>query len=361
MASHSAELTLVKRFYLLSQRYDTRPDIARQSTMPTLTRFLHSNDRGIRKIALEAVQLLAEHPENIEYLGRDASLVKGIFHIYQEAQYDDPQLHECASLTLDALAPAFTQEDPRKAEVSRRAEESGVVTSRASSRFTETSAPLDDTDTVTVGDREPSAVTNCYVRSTSPSVVKPSEWAGEEGALPHAVTLRVPALKTQPEVVQTIERVIRSAKGVIGFTMTPAKRRVTVTLCGGKCFIEALQSALFEAGFSSVVELDVQLVNHAPTSADTAAFYPSYMESSFARKGLPNAVSYALVVRTVKYYWEQLNLFTRQLYGSFLAYSNPRNNNLVSRVERSNEVLRGNPGSAVLAGERLGRALALWW
>lgn len=388
MATLNNELALVRRFYLLSQKYDSRPSIARRNTLPTLTRFLGSKDREIRKLSLEAIHLLAEHPENVNILGGDEKLIAAVVDIYKEAQYDDPEMCELSSETLDCLSSTFVNGDPRKEEVLRRASETGLVEPRSSLQRSTSNSPSQSpapsgrptarpsefdatvsttTTAVAAGHHEGSRSTDegdaemeesAYLRSarqrqgggggpTGPESPLSAQTRAVRSAAsgvtrcPRVVVLSVPALNARSDT-RELEEILQTTRGVISYTITLSLHQIKVYMSVGP---QQLQEALHAAGFSSLVISDekMQSRGHAAGGADDEGkAKKSFYDTENQRPG----------------YLQSVRNFASSLYSSVIIYSSPENNTLAARVakQREADAAARNPRA-----ERLAKAFAQWW
>lgn len=103
MATVDVELNLVRRFHALCEPYDARPSITRRNTLPTLIRFLDSNDREIRRLSLQSIYLLVQHPSCVGVLARNDKLRESLDSLLHDARYDDPELCDVATRTLHCV------------------------------------------------------------------------------------------------------------------------------------------------------------------------------------------------------------------------------------------------------------------
>nr|CCC94027.1 conserved hypothetical protein [Trypanosoma congolense IL3000] len=229
MASLNTELALAKRFHMLSKNYNNRPVIARRNTLPTLIRFLRSNDRETRHYSLSALLLLAQHEENVELLSLERSLVQGVYDVYKDADYDDPQLHEIADQILNCLAPVLQSRDPRKAE------QGGAACAGSSSGVIET-------DSLNGSFTSARRVRACRVlRGVGTDAI-------------HTVLIDIPALDPNSgDNVETIEDILQTTRGVLSYSIFVENRQVRLFMT---CETSFLQQVLLEAGFESVVVRD---------------------------------------------------------------------------------------------------------
>ncbi|KAL7707682.1 hypothetical protein N2W54_007584 [Lotmaria passim] len=375
MATINTELSLVRRFHALLQNYEARTAVARRNTLPTLTRFLHSKDREIRKLSLEAVYMLAEHPENLELLGNDRDLVDGVVDIYDAAQYDDPELCELSSNTLDLLAPTFVDGDPREQVVARRAEqETGASpfgaarTQVESHRRTGSSNDLRDLsnavggyDTIVaampggvdiVGDADQLSImsngtgmetASCSSRQTrrmTGEAVRPSEVIRGVGKdCPLSIVLEIPALDAMTDISE-IEEILQTTRGVISYTVTASAHQVRVFL---SAFAQApLQNLLAEAGYENVLASAERML---------------YQASDVGNQSLSNSFFFDEGVKRPTYVQSAKN-FASSLFRSVMVYRDPQNNSLAARVRQQRSAQEeGNSTTA----DRLAQAFARWW
>ncbi|KPI90587.1 hypothetical protein ABL78_0347 [Leptomonas seymouri] len=374
MATINTELSLVRRFHTFLQNYDARPAVARRNTLPTLSRFLRSKDREIRKLSLEAVYLLAEHPENIELLGNNRELVEGVVEIYDAAQYDDPELCEQSSNTLDLLAPTFTDGDPREKVVARRAEhEAGAGplgttrTQAATPQRTGSSNDLRDFsnavseyDTIVAdmhggeGFRDAdqmSVVSNgtgyetmsCssrQARRVAGEQMPPSEVIRGVGKdCPLSIVLELPALDAMTDI-SDIEEILQTTRGVISYTVTASAHQIRVFL---SAFAQApLQNLLAEAGYENIL---------------ASAERMRYQASDGGNQSLNNSFFFDEGARRPTYVQTAKN-FASSLFRSVMVYRDPQNNSLAARI-RQQRTVQEEGGSTT--ADRLAQAFARWW
>ncbi|CAD2213158.1 hypothetical protein AGDE_00102 [Angomonas deanei] len=326
MATLDSELALVKRFCAVSEKYDTRPSIARRNTMPTLVRFLDSKEREIRKYSLEAVYLLAQHPDNVFYIGDNEELVKGVVKIYQDAQYDDPELCEKANLVLDVLSPTFENGDPRKTDgrLSPSAQENSVDSSPRKTVLVDTSVG-EDLDDLNAND------VSCGTADSD----RRSTQGGSVSAL-----LEIPALNPRTNI-KDVELVFQRTQGVLSYTVYSAQKQVKVFL-NAQAQLPSLQQNLTTAGYINLV-LKVERL-FRPEGRGTAAPARSYYDTE------QSAPTYLTTAKS----------FASNLYGALIAYTNPENNTLAARVQRRRQLeAQGEQTNSVT--ERAARAFAKWW
>lgn len=375
MASINTELSLVRRFHALLQNYDARPAVARRNTLPTLSRFLRSKDRQIRKMSLEAVHLLAEHPENLELLGNNRELVKGVVEIYDAAQYDDPELCELASKTLELLAPTFHDGDPRAEVVARRAQQEagasvgGISASRAtpvlphagsSSELRDLSNAIGEYDTI-VGDGHGEtgfdfdqvsvisggtgfdmASTSSYRtrRTTDPALRRPSDVLRSVGKdCPLSIVLEIPALDVMTDTSH-IEEILQTTRGVLSYTITASAHQIRVFL---SAFAQApLQNALHEAGYENILASAERMRHHGGDTGNQS-FNGSFFYDDESKR--PS-------------YVQSAKNFASNLFRSVMVYRDPQSNSLAARV-RQQQAAQEEGGSTT--ADRLAQAFSRWW
>ncbi|KPA81665.1 hypothetical protein ABB37_03978 [Leptomonas pyrrhocoris] len=378
MATLNTELSLVRRFHALLQNYDARPAVAQRNTLPTLSRFLRSKDREIRKLSLEAVYLLAEHPENLELLGSDRELVDGVVEIYDAAQYDDPELCELSSNTLDLLASTFADGDPREKVVARRAEQETGAGPMGTSRLqavahprTGTSSDLKDLsnavgeyDTIVgmtpgggrageipVDADQLSIVSNgtgfetasCSSRPTrrvAEEQVRPSEVIRGVGKdCPLSIVLEIPALDAMTDISE-IEEILQTTRGVISYTVTASAHQVRVFL---SAFAQApLQNLLAEAGYENIL---------------ASAERMRYQAGDGGNQSLNNSFFFDEGAKRPTYVQTAKN-FASSLFRSVMVYRDPQNNSLAARIQQQRKA-QEETGSTT--ADRLAQAFARWW
>jgi hypothetical protein len=377
MATINTELSLVRRFHALLQNYDARPAVARRNTLPTLARFLRSKDREIRKLSLEAVYLLAEHPENLELLGNDRVLLDGVVDIYDAAQYDDPELCELSSSTLDILAPTFTEGDPREKVVARRAEQEAgagphvTPSTQAESQQQQRTgssndlkelsnavgeyetvvalmpggadAPTDADQLSTVSNGTGFETASCSSRQTrrvAGEQPRPSEVIRGVGKdCPLSIVLEIPALDAMTDI-SLIEEILQTTRGVISYTVTASAHQIRVFL---SAFAQApLQNALAEAGFENIL---------------ASAERMRYQAGDGGNQSLNNSFFFDEGSRRPTYVQTAKN-FATSLFRSVMVYRDPQNNSLAARI-RQQRSAQEEGGSTT--ADRLAQAFARWW
>lgn len=327
MSSANTELALVQRFHSLSQKYDTRPAIARRNTLPTLSRFLTSKEREIRKLALDAVHMLSQHPENVELLATEQPITEGVFSIYREAQYDDPELHELSSRTLDCLCVAMPDGDPRRAEVLRRAAEEGLLgagtdsMSRASSlEYQRNSRGGLDSD----GDSD-----------DGPEARQGPDASANQSS--HVVTFDLPALNPRIDT-SDLEEILQKTKGVLSYTIAASVHQIRVFMASRA--IKPLQEALNAGGYINIVVSDDRIarqnsvgsVHRSYYDDDAAAKRPTYLQSARS--------------------------FASSLFNAVALYTGQEGNTLASRVQRQREI---DQSQSSQTADRVAKAFANWW
>lgn len=378
MATINTELSLVRRFHALLQNYDARPAVARRNTLPTLSRFLRSKEREIRKLSLEAVYLLAEHPENLELLGNEHELIDGVVEIYDAAQYDDPELCELSSNTLDLLAPTFADGDPREKVVARRAEQDaggyliGMVRTQpetpkrtgSSNDLKELSNAMGDYETIVSvmpgdapGDADQlSIVSNgtgfetasCSSRQTrrvgpeqqQQQQQRPSEVIRGVGKdCPLSIVLEIPALDAMTDL-SDIEEILQTTRGVISYTVTASAHQIRVFL---SAFAQApLQNLLAEAGYENIL---------------ASAERMRYQGGDGGNQSLNNSFFFDEGSRRPTYVQSAKN-FASNLFRSVMVYRDPQNNSLAARIQQQRSA-QGDGGST--KADRLAQAFSRWW
>ncbi|CCW69972.1 unnamed protein product [Phytomonas sp. Hart1] len=329
MASKNAELSLIKRFHMLSQDYDARPAIARCNTLPVVSRFLSNNDREVRKLCLEAVYLLSQHPDNVDLLGSELSLVNGIFHIYSEAQYNDPELYELSNLTLDTLGPGLRDGDPRHTEALRHAAEDRSVSPVENTCEPNSSSLRNSTD-----DMESSLGARCGLHETATAPPTHSRvWA------PHMVTMEVPALHTHTDT-SDLEEILQRTKGIISYTITSSAHQLRVFLF--REALQPLQDALNDAGYVNLVLSNERIANQEDLGNNHHNTNKSYYDEEEKRPS----------------YLEGVKSFASNLCKAVTLYTGNNSNTLAARVQRQREV-GDQKGSRV--ADRLVRNIANWF
>ncbi|EKF32643.1 hypothetical protein MOQ_003498 [Trypanosoma cruzi marinkellei] len=319
MASLNTELALVKRFHMLSKNYDNRPVVARRSTLPALVRFLGSKDRETRQYSLDALYLLAQHPENVELLAEERALVQEVFKVHKDAQYDDPELYELANQLLDLLEPALQGRDPRREEAPN---------------------PKDTGSSGRNGRMDDDAVdenSSIKRRSRAARVLR-----GVGLDVIHTVDLDIPALDPRNgDDLSLVEDIFQSTRGVLSFSIFLEQRRARLFIT---CEAEALQQVLSDAGFESIVVRDDVVNqeifgddggshlsnNRSYYSGETPSKRPSYLES------LTNTIYETALV---------------------LAGGGSKDDTLSGRVRRQQD--REQRGSS--AWDRAKKSLSKWW
>ncbi|KAG5465143.1 hypothetical protein LSCM4_00595 [Leishmania orientalis] len=373
MATINTELSLVRRFHALLQNYESRPAVARRNTLPTLSRFLRSKDRQIRKLSLEAVHLLAEHPENLQLLGNDSDLVDGVVEIYDGAQYDDPELCDLSNITLDLLAPAFRCGDPREKLAARRAMQDSGVASVGAVPLNATPPPqpgsspeprelpnaIGEYDTV-IGDGHAEAVgdidqvsivsggTGFEVASSSSHLTRrmaepaprPAEVIRGVGKdCPLSIVLEIPALHAMTDTSH-IEEILQTTRGVISYTITASAHQIRVFL---SAFAQApLQNLLTEAGYENIL---------------TNAERMHYQGSDVGNQSLNGSFFYDKY-STRPSYVQSAKKFASNLLNSVMVYRDPKNNSLAARV-RQQRAAQEEGGSTT--ADRIAQAFSRWW
>lgn len=334
MASTNVELALVQRFRSLSENYEARPAIARRNTLPALSRFLASKEREIRKLSLEAVYMLSQHPENVELLANEQAITDGIFGIYKEAQYDDPELHELSSNTLDLLCVAMPEADPRRAEVLRRAAERSLLSAdsrRSASCGSSSSYRRSMENDSEEGERENSPQT-----SMEPSAA--SSGVGNQSM--HMVTLEIPALNPRTSTAD-LDAILEATKGVLSYTVSPSAHQVRILMVGRA--LAPLQDALNTAGYVTLVVSDDRSTRQNSVGSVQRSYYDDDDDGTNRRRP-----SYLQSART----------FASSLYNAVIVYSGAQGNSLAARVQRQQE-LEKNQGSKV--ADRIAKSFANWW
>lgn len=267
MASLNSEIALVKRVYVLCNNYENRPLVARHNTLPALTRFLGSNNRETRRYCLLALHLLAQHPENVELISWNTALVKNMFKVYKDTEYDDPELHDLVNKIFDFLAPALLNRDPRKPLDSR-------------------GAAVGSSDVNGNGER------NVDVDSPTPRRAPTSRVLRGVGSdAMHTVILEIPALNPhQGDDIVAIEDIFHTTRGVISYSIFMETKRVRLFMTSQTTL---LQEILLDSGFESVVIQDEMMNqdvftdnwdcrssnNRSCYDDDTPSRRPSYLES----------------------------------------------------------------------------------
>lgn len=324
MASLSSELALVQRYLEFSRRYETRPVIARRNTLPSFSRFLTSKDREIRKHIVEAVYLLAQHPENVVLLAEDQPIIDGVFHNYREGQYDDPELHELSSQVLDLLSPAIPNGDPRRLEVLRRAAEDGALaqaTGRSSTasaaRLSEAREGFDDSEQ------------SCSQRGSVVGRAMRNESS-------HVVTFDIPALNARTDTSE-IEALLHSTRGVVSYTFAAQMHQLRVFMSSAA--LKPFQASLTDAGYANLIVCD-ERVKTNEYGADT------------------NRCSYYDEENERPTYLQSAKNFASSLFSSVIVYSRNQESSLAARVQRQKEM---EEKATNRTADRLAKALAQWW
>ncbi|CCW63320.1 unnamed protein product [Phytomonas sp. EM1] len=325
MASKNAELSLIKRFHMLSQDYDARPAIARRNTLPVLSRFLSSNEREAQKMCLEAIYLLAQHPDNVDLLGSEVGLVNGIFHIYSEAQYNDPELYELSNLTLDTLGPGLRDGDPRRTEVLRHAAEDRSVSPVEDSREPDYSSLRNS-----AGEAESSLETGPGLNDVATTT---------RARTTHMVTLEVPALYVHTDT-SDIEAILQKTKGIISYTITSSAHQLRVFM--SREALDPLQDGLNDAGYVNLVLSDERIGRQEDIGNNYCHTNKSYYDEEEKRPS----------------YLEGAKFFASNLYKAVTLYTGKNSNTLAARVQRQREV-GDQKGSRV--ADRFVRNIASWF
>ncbi|KEG11744.1 hypothetical protein DQ04_02321080 [Trypanosoma grayi] len=230
MTSLNTELALVKRLHMLSKNYDNRPVIARRNTLPTLVRFLGSNDRETRQYSLAALHMLAQHPENVELLSGDRALVKEVHRVYKDAECDDPELHELANQILNCLEPVLQNNDPRKEEA--RSANMGSSSSN--------------------GNLDSSAAEDGFSLTRRARAARVLRGVGSDAI--HTVVLDIPALDPRNvDDLATIEDIFQTTRGVLSYSVFVENKQARLFLT---CETQAVQQVLSDSGFESIVVRD---------------------------------------------------------------------------------------------------------
>ncbi|ORC90324.1 uncharacterized protein TM35_000081220 [Trypanosoma theileri] len=341
MASLNTELALVKRFHMLSKNYDNRPVIARRNTLPSLVRFVGSKDRETRQYALAALHLLAQHPENVELLAEQNGLVKEVFKVYKDTEYDDPELHDLSNELLNCLEPVLLGRDPRKETTS-----TAVVGSSGSgggggggdgSSLNESTM----NDSFTMARRARAAR---VLRGVGSDVI-------------HTVILDIPALDPQSgDDLATIEDIFQTTRGVVSYSVFLENRQARLFIT---CDTRAVQQVLSDAGFESIVVRD-EVVGQDVFGGDTSSLNANNNNSNNN-----NTRSYydSGPQKRQPTYFESL---TNSIYQTALVLrggggggvgSNSGNDTLSARVQQQRA--REQQGNSTLS--QVTKVLAKWW
>ncbi|AIO02702.1 hypothetical protein LPMP_355710 [Leishmania panamensis] len=364
MATINTELSLVRRLHALLQRYESRPAVARRNTLPTLSRFLRSTDRQIRKISLEAVYLLAEHHENLELLGNDQDLVDAVVEIYDGAQYDDPELCDLSSQTLDLLTPTLPDGDPRRKVAARRPDQDAGATSigavpllttpprhaGSSSELQDSSNAVGEYDMI-VGDVEQVSVisggtgfemasssSHLTRRLTDPAPGPPEVIHGVGKDCPLSIVLEIPALDAMTDT-SYIEEILQTARGVMSYTITASAHQIRVFL---SAFAQApLQNMLTEAGYENIL-ISAEQMCYQGSDAGNQSLSGSFFFDKYSKR--PS-------------YVQSAKSFASNLFNSIMVYSDPNNNSLAARVRQQ----RAAQQSGSTTTDRIAQAFSRWW
>ncbi|KAG5490713.1 hypothetical protein JKF63_00835 [Porcisia hertigi] len=373
MATINTELSMVQRFHALLENYDLRPLVARRNSLPTLSRFLSSQVRQIRKLSLEAVHLLAEHHENIELLGNNHEIVKGVVEIYNETRYDDPELFDLSNKTLDLLAPAFHNGDPREQLAAHCGEQDAEVVpagaiplnapapshagnssklQKSSEATREHDTVVDDSHAEVAGDSNPTStisgeagldMTGCssyWPQGIVDPAPQPSGLVHSVNKdCPLSIVLEIPALDAMTDTSH-IDEILQTTRGVISYTMTPGAHQIRVFL---SAFAQApLQNTLAEAGYENIL---------------ISAERMHYQSSELGNQSLNGSFFFDNSSTRPSYVHSAKN-FASKLFKSVMVYSDPKTNSLAERIRQKQAVEEG--GSSTTA-DRLARAFSRWW
>ncbi|RNF26886.1 uncharacterized protein Tco025E_00849 [Trypanosoma conorhini] len=320
MASLNTELALVKRFHALSKNYENRPVVARRSTLPALVRFLGSKDRETRKYSLAALQLLAEHPENVELLTEERALVKEVFRVHKDAEYDDPELFDLTNKVLDLLEPALVGRDPRQQEAP---EARDVGCSGGNGRMEDTKA------------NDGSFLAR---RSRAARVLR-----GVGSDAIHTVLLDIPALDPRNgDDLATIEDIFQSTRGVLSYSIFLEQRQAQLFMT---CETRALRQSLLDSGFEFIVVQD-DVVNQGIFGGDEGGGHVGNNRGYYGGEAPPRRPSY-------------LESLTNTLYETALVLrgGGGRDDSLSGRVRRQQD--REQRGTSMLG--QVASALSKWW
>ncbi|KAH9577940.1 hypothetical protein LSM04_000232 [Trypanosoma melophagium] len=330
MASLNTELALVKRFHMLSKNYDNRPVIARRNTLPSLVRFVGSKDRETRQYALAALHLLAQHPENVEFLGEHNALVKEVFKVYKDTEYDDPELHELSNELLNCLEPVLLGRDPRKENITTAM----VGSSGSGDDFDESRM----NDSFTMARRARAAR---VLRGVGSDVI-------------HTVILDIPALDPHSrDGLATIEDIFQTTRGVVSYSVFLENRQARLFIT---CDTRAVQQVLSDAGFESIVVRD-EVISQDVFGGDNGA------RNSNNTNSMNNTRSYydGGPQKRQPTYFESL---TNSIYQTALVLrggggvgSNSGEDTLSARVQQQRA--REQQGNSTLS--QVTKVLAKWW
>ncbi|MDP2058878.1 MAG: hypothetical protein Q8J97_03995, partial [Flavobacteriaceae bacterium] len=96
----------------LSQDRATQPVVARRNTMPTLMKFVQHHNSEVQLIAAQTIELLSSHPDNPEFMCREAGFLALMYNMFKETEIDNPELHDVFARIFDNLRPVLMKNAP---------------------------------------------------------------------------------------------------------------------------------------------------------------------------------------------------------------------------------------------------------
>lgn len=238
-AGGNSALVLAQRFLTLSQEYNNRPVVVRRGTLPSLMKLLANRSWEVRHTAAKTLELLAEHPQNPEFMCREKGLVQSLYDAFQESDISDPELHATLARVFDHLKQALGG-DAAGSQDDERMDDGGLATGESIR---------------TVKNR--------------PTRVK------QGATTSRRVVLSVAGL-SQPEVASGIEDLLQTTRGIVSYTVDPGSALVSLFTSLSTDTILTVLNGHTTVDCRVVSEEEFAAVAPPPSSSRGGVAMPSY-------------------------------------------------------------------------------------
>jgi len=239
----SPELTLAKRFRTLANDMANRPVVARRGTLPSLLKFLQHHEWEVRHEAAHTILLLAQHPDNPEFLCREPAFIKTVYEAYKAAEMEDPELHGIFQKIFNELRHVLAQSE-------------------------ETTHVLDEENE------------NAVDHMASARVAKNRGTRVRQGAaLSRSLVIKIENLSAATH--DELEHLLQTIRGIISYTVDAPLKTVRMFV---STQTSVLVMVLSDGGFEVSVVSDEVVQRSTPDTMSESGYAPSYRSMAGATK-----------------------------------------------------------------------------
>mmetsp|Transcript_34493 Transcript_34493/g.40335 ORF Transcript_34493/g.40335 Transcript_34493/m.40335 type:complete len:323 (-) Transcript_34493:75-1043(-) len=272
----SPELNLAKRYLSLVQDFKNRPVVARRNTIPSLLKLLKSTDVDVRLVAAETIALLAEHPDNPQFLCKEKEFLRTVYEAYHDSEVDE-LFHSLLSRVFDALRVCLDENESEQARTDEHIDPA-VVESRPEPTSSN-APPVDGAESARIAKGRTTRILKSVGRCRTLTL---QVWLATEQ---RGNTL-------SPRVSSDLQELLHTTRGVVSFSIDSTEAKVTMFASTALLTLkQLLRDGGYECDVIGEVKLESSSVN-ADTNSSSNRSAPRYLDSikSFASSLYQNSL-----------------------------------------------------------------------